>query len=116
MRCFPNDAEVIADETAAAAEDASADTAGDTPAGFDESLNEGLDASVYPHFDEYRDYVAAIAVADSFMGSQAGIPDDIYAAASPYIAPFTDICPVIGADSYVDWMNANYPGEEFPAE
>lgn len=116
MRCFPNDAEVIADETAAAVEDASADTAGDTPAGFDESLNEGLDASVYPHFDEYRDYVAAIAVADSFMGSQAGIPDDIYAAASPYIAPFTDICPVIGADSYVDWMNANYPGEEFPAE
>lgn len=116
MRCFPNDAAdtAVAEETAAAEE--SADDAGDTPAGFDESLNDGLDASVYPHFDEYRDYVAAIAVADSFMGSQDGIPDDIYAAASPYIAPFTDICPVIGADSYVDWMNANYPGEEYPAE
>lgn len=88
--------------------------AGDMPAGWDESQNAGLDAGVYPHFDEYRDYVAGYALADSFMATQAGIPDDIYAAASPYIAPFSDINPVIGAMDYTDWMAATYPGEGFP--
>ncbi|MCD8117471.1 MAG: hypothetical protein LUE21_10230 [Oscillospiraceae bacterium] len=97
-------------ETEAAADEA----AGDTPAGFDESMNEGLDESAYPHFDEYREYVAEIAQADSFMASQSGIPDDIYAAASPYIAPFSDINSVIGAMDYGDWMAENYPGEDFP--
>lgn len=97
-------------ETEAAADEA----AGDTPAGFDESMNEGLDESAYPHFDEYREYVAEIALADSFMATQSGIPDDIYAAASPYIAPFSDINPVIGAMDYGDWMAENYPGEDFP--
>lgn len=88
--------------------------AGDMPAGWDESQNAGLDAGVYPHFDEYRDYVAGYALADSFMATQAGIPDDIYVAASPYIAPFSDINPVIGAMDYADWMTATYPGESFP--
>lgn len=98
------------------AEEPAAETveAGDMPAGWDESQNAGLDAGVYPHFDEYRDYVAGYALADSFMATQAGIPDDIYAAASPYIAPFSDINPVIGAMDYADWMAANYPGESFP--
>lgn len=100
-------------ETAPAAADTAA--AGDSPAGFDESMNAGLDASVYPHFDEFRDYTAAYALADSFMASQPGIPGDIYAAASPYIAPFCDINPVIGAMDYASWMAANYPGETFPA-
>ncbi len=95
-----------------AADDSAA--AGDMPAGWDESQNAGLDAGTYPHFDEYRDYVAGYALADSFMATQAGIPDDIYAAASPYIAPFSDINPVIGAMDYADWMAANYPGESFP--
>lgn len=95
-----------------AADDSAA--AGDMPAGWDESQNAGLDAGIYPHFDEYRDYVAGYALADSFMATQAGIPDDIYAAASPYIAPFSDINPVIGAMDYADWMAANYPGESFP--
>ena len=100
-------------ETAPAAADTAA--AGDSPAGFDESMNAGLDASVYPHFDEFRDYTAAYALADSFMANQPGIPGDIYAAASPYIAPFCDINPVIGAMDYASWMAANYPGETFPA-
>lgn len=95
-----------------AADDSAA--AGDMPAGWDESQNAGLEAGTYPHFDEYRDYVAGYALADSFMAAQAGIPGDIYAAASPYIAPFSDINPVIGAMDYADWMAANYPGESFP--
>lgn len=94
---------------------ADATMAGDMPAGWDESQNAGLDAGTYPHFDEFRDYVAEYALADSFMASQAGIPDDIYAAASPYIAPFCDINIVIGAMDYASWMAANYPGEDFPA-
>ncbi len=99
-----------------AAESAAGDAAaGDTPAGFDESMNAGLDASVYPHFDEFRDYTAELALADSFMANQDGIPDDIYEAASPYIAPFSDINPVIGAADYATWMRTNYPGEDFPA-
>ncbi len=98
-----------------AADTADAD-AGDTPAGFDESMNEGLDESSYPHFDEYREYVAELALADSFMSAQDGIPDDIYAAASPYIAPFSDINEIIGALDYADWMAANYAGEDFPTE
>ncbi len=121
------DAEIEAGETytgaivvtpaasAAAAEEVPADEGTDTPAGFDESMNDGLDASAYPHFDEYRDYVAELALADSFMASQDGIPDDIYAAASPYIAPFSDINSVIGAMDYGDWMAANYAGEDYPA-
>ena len=108
------EAEEAPAEDAAAAE--AGDDAGDTPAGFDASMNEGLDAAAYPHFDEYRDYVAELAMADSFMSGQEGIPDDIYAAASPYIAPFADINSVIGAADYADWMAENYAGEEFPAE
>ncbi len=89
--------------------------AGDTPDGFDESMNEGLDSSDYPYFDnDYRDYVAELALADSFMSTQDGIPEDIYDAASPYIAPFVDINPVIGALDYPDWMQANHPGEAYP--
>lgn len=102
-------------ETETAVAETTDAAAGDTPAGFDESMNAGLDASTYPHFDEYREYVAAYALADSFMASQSGIPDDIYAAASPYIAPFSDINSVIGAMDYADWMTANYAGEAFPA-
>ncbi len=105
----PTAAEPTVEETAAETVEA-----GDMPAGWDESQNAGLDAGVYPHFDEYRDYVAGYALADSFMATQAGIPDDIYAAASPYIAPFSDINPVIGAMDYADWMAANYPSETFP--
>ena len=101
------EAEEAAEEAVDAAAEAG-DDAGDTPAGFDESMNEGLNAEDYPHFDEYRDYVAAIAVADSFMGSQDGIPEDIYAAASPYIAPFSDINSVIGALDYDAWIAENY--------
>ena len=92
-----------------------AEAMGDMPAGFDESMNAGLDASGYPHFAEFQDYVAEYALADSFMSGQSGIPEDIYAAASPYIAPFSDINVVIGAMEYADWMAANYPGETFPA-
>jgi hypothetical protein len=103
-------AETAVEDTAATA---TAD--GDMPAGFDESMNAGLDADNYPHFAEYQDYVAEYALADSFMSSQSGIPEDIYAAASPYIAPFSDINSVIGAQDYADWMGANYPGETFPA-
>ena len=85
-----------------------------TPAGWDESQNAGLNAADYPHFDEYRDYVAELVAADAFMSTQnAG--EDVYAAASPYIAPFSDICPIIGADDYATWMGSNYPGEAFPA-
>lgn len=104
-------------ETAPAAATTTTDTAaaGDTPAGFNESMNAGLNAGAYPHFDEFRDYTAAYALADSFMANQPGIPGDIYAAASPYIAPFCDINPVIGAMDYASWMAANYPGEAFPA-
>ena len=102
----PAAAEAAVEETAAA---------GDMPAGFDESMNAGLDASTYPHFAEFQDYVAEYALADAFMASQNGIPEDIYAAASPYIAPFSDINVVIGAMDYASWMNANYPGEAFPA-
>jgi hypothetical protein len=77
-------------------------------------MNAGLDASSYPHFDEYRDYVAGYIAADAFMSSTPAM-EDTYAAASPYIAPFIDINPVIGAMDYPDWMAANYPGEAFPA-
>ncbi len=88
---------------------------GDIPAGFDESMNDGLDADDYPYFvEEYQDYVAELALADSFMSTQSGIPDDIYNAASPYIAPFVDINPVIGALDYPEWMEANHPGEAYP--
>lgn len=100
-------------EAAPAAAEAAAGENGE-PAGFDASMNAGLDAGAYPHFDEYRDYVAGYILADDFM---SGTPayEDTYAAASPYIAPFIDINPVIGAMDYPDWMNANYPGEAFPA-
>ena len=84
------------------------------PVGFDPSMNEGLDASAYPHFDEYRDYVAALILADAFM-SGTNAYADAYAAASPYIAPFVDVNPVIGAMDYDVWMNTYYPGEAFPA-
>ena len=87
---------------------------GDMPAGFDASMNAGLDASSYPHFDEYRDYVAGYIAADDFMSSTPAM-EDTYTAASPYIAPFIDINPVIGAMDYPDWMAANHPGEAFPA-
>ncbi len=102
--------------TPAAAEAAAAEDTGANgePAGFDASMNAGLDAAAYPHFDEYRDYVAAFIAADAFMSGTAAM-EDTYAAASPYIAPFIDINPVIGAMDYADWMTANYPGEEFPA-
>ena len=70
----------------------------------------------YPHFDEFRDYVAEYALADDFMASQDGIPEDIYAAETPYVAPFCDINSVIGALDYPDWMAENYAGESFPTE
>lgn len=109
-------ADAAAPADAAATDEVPADDGTDTPSGFDVGMNAGLDASVYPHFDEYRDYVDVICMADSFMGTIEGVEDDIYAAASPYIAPFSDINPVIGAMDYPDWMNANYPGESFPTE
>mgnify|MGYP002624324517 CR=1 FL=1 len=74
----------------------------------------GSDASGYPHFDEYRDYVAALVLADDFMSSTAAY-DDTYTAETPYSTPFIDIDPVIGALDYPDWMAVNYPGEAFPA-
>ena len=70
----------------------------------------------YPHFAEFQDYVAEYALADDFMASQNGIPEDIYTATNPYGIPFCDINIVIGAMSYVDWMAANYPGVEYSAE
>ena len=102
-----------ASQEAAPAEAAAESTANGEPAGFDVSMNAGLDASSYPHFDEYRDYVAGYIAADAFMSSTPAM-EDTYAAASPYIAPFIDINPVIGAMDYPDWMAANYPGEAFP--
>ena len=69
----------------------------------------------YPHFDEYKDYVAECVMADDFMASTAAY-DDTYAAENPYGIPFIDINPVIGAMDYADWMGANYPGETFAAE
>lgn len=72
------------------------------------------EASGYPHFEEYRDYVAALVMADDFMSSTAAY-DDTYIAETPYGIPFVDINPVIGALDYPDWMTANYPGEAFPA-
>ena len=71
--------------------------------------------SAYPHFAEFQDYTAEYALADDFMASQSGIPEDIYAAESPYVAPFTDINSVIGAMDYGPWMEATYPGEAYPA-
>ncbi len=103
--------EPVEEEPAAAP---AAETANGEPAGFDESMNIGLDASSYPHFDEYRDYVAEYIAADDFMSGTAAM-EDTYAAASPYIAPFIDINSVIGAMDYPDWMAENYPGEDFPA-
>lgn len=72
------------------------------------------EADGYPHFDEYRDYVAALVMADDFMSSTAAY-EDTYTAETPYNTPFIDINPVIGALDYPDWMAANYPGEAFPA-
>ena len=100
--------------SAEAAAPAVTEAAGDTPAGFDPSMNAGLDASSYPHFDEYRDYVAGYIAADAFMSGTNAMADT-YTAASPYIAPFIDINPVIGAMDYPDWMAAFHPGETFPA-
>lgn len=70
-------------------------------------------ADGYPHFDEYRNYVAALVMADDFMASTAAY-DDTYTAETPYNTPFIDINPVIGAMDYPDWMAANYPDEAFP--
>lgn len=67
----------------------------------------------YPHFGEYKDYVAAAVMADDFMASTPAY-DDTYAAENPYGIPFVDINSVIGAMDYADWMAANYPGETFP--
>ncbi len=69
----------------------------------------------YPHFDEYKDYVAECVMADDFMASTPAYADT-YAAENPYGIPFIDINPVIGALDYADWMGANYPGEAFSAE
>ncbi len=69
----------------------------------------------YPHFDEYKDYVAECVMADDFMATTPAY-DDTYAAENPYGIPFIDINPVIGAMDYADWMAANYPGVEFSAE
>ncbi len=61
----------------------------------------------YPRFDEYRDYVAAYALADSFMANQPGIPGDIYDAVTPYDQVFLDIVPPIGAVDYDTWLAGN---------
>jgi len=73
------------------------------------------DGGAYPHFDEYRDYVAEFIKADAFMSTTPAL-EDTYAVDNPYGIPFVDINPVIGAMDYPDWMAANYPGEAFPAE
>lgn len=92
-----------------------------TPAGGAASGESSANAApaaaegAYPHFAEYQDEVAAYALADDFMASQAGIPGDIYAADTPYAQVFQDIVPVIGAMDYASWMAANHAGESFPA-
>ena len=80
------------------------------------SAEAAVEDEAYPYFDEFRDYVAEYALADDFMSGQTGIPEDIYTAETPYVAPFCDINSVIGAMDYPDWMNANYPGVAFAAE
>lgn len=99
-----------------AAEEASEEPASEEPASEEPASAEpAADESGYPHFDEYRDYVAEFIQADDFMVTTPAL-DDTYAATDPYNAPFIDINPVIGSMDYADWMAANYPGEAFPAE
>ena len=83
--------------------------------GGDASVAESAGEGTYPHFAEYVDYVAELIMADDFMSGQ-GAYEDAYIATTPYMAPFCDVNEVIGADNYDVWMNANYPGEIFPAE
>ena len=88
---------------------------GETPSGETPSAEATDDASGYPHFAEYQDYVGALVEADDFMMGQ-GAYEDTFAADNPYGIPFVDINEPIGAMDYPDWMAANYPGETFPTE